>query len=83
MSQFRGTTLEQDGRWNDKQQKHLASMKFPKIFETKVDISKVQMAVIKQWIIKRVMELTANDDDVIPNYIISMLEEKVRLVLNL
>jgi serine/arginine repetitive matrix protein 1 len=55
----------------------LASMKFPKIFEKKIDLKKIQMPVIKQWITKRVYELTGTDDDVIPVFISSMLESEV------
>lgn len=78
MNQFRGTSLEQDGRWQDKQQKLYSTMKFPKIYSRKVDLSKIKMPVIKQWITKRVYELTGTDDDVIPNFVFSMLEDKVR-----
>ena len=40
---FRGVSAEQDGRFGDKQKKLLKSTKFPDSFNTRVDMSKVQV----------------------------------------
>jgi hypothetical protein len=46
---FKGTSLEQDSRFADKQAKLLSKMAFPPEYERKVDVSKVKLDVIKPW----------------------------------
>ncbi|KAJ3020172.1 UNVERIFIED_CONTAM: hypothetical protein HDU68_010315 [Siphonaria sp. JEL0065] len=72
---FRGTTLDQDSRFADKQKKLLKSMRFPSNFAQKVDLSKVNLTVIKPWIHKRVIELLGIEDELLINYIFEMLED--------
>ncbi|KAJ3283693.1 hypothetical protein HDU79_008844, partial [Rhizoclosmatium sp. JEL0117] len=72
---FRGTTMEQDSRFADKQKKLLKSMKFPASFNQKVDMTKVNVAVIKPWISKKVVELLGLEDELLINYIFEMLDD--------
>ncbi|KAL0483234.1 hypothetical protein AKO1_011548 [Acrasis kona] len=51
-------------------------MKFPKIYNQKIDFKKIKMQQIHKWIEKRVEELTGTDDDVPVGFIISLLEEQ-------
>lgn len=44
---------------------------------SQLDISKVNLQVIKQWITNRVVELLGLEDDVLIDYVFSMLEEEV------
>lgn len=44
-----------------------------------VDMKKVNMEVIQPWITKKVTDLLSLEDDVLINYIFSLLEEKVWL----
>ncbi|KAI9335283.1 hypothetical protein BDR26DRAFT_1009330 [Obelidium mucronatum] len=72
---FRGTTIEQDSRFADKQKKLLKSIKFPASFSQKVDLAKVNLSVIKPWIHKKVIELLGIEDELLINYIFEMLED--------
>jgi serine/arginine repetitive matrix protein 1 len=71
---FKGTSLEQDSRFSNKELKELKRMKFPPEFNEKVDLKKVKFEVIKPWISKRIGELLGFEDDVVINFVISYLE---------
>lgn len=74
---YKGTSAEQDGRWGDKQKKFLKSMKFPTEFSQKCDMSKVNLEVIKAWIAKRITGLLGFEDEVLIEFVFSLLEEPV------
>ncbi|GAA5857488.1 hypothetical protein JCM8547_009298 [Rhodosporidiobolus lusitaniae] len=82
MQQYRGISAEQDPRYKDKQAKLLKTQKFPPAFDTKVDIRKVEMAVMKPWITKKVVELMGFEDDVLIEYIHSLLEDQENPIVN-
>eukprot|EP01033_Poteriospumella_lacustris_P013970 gene13970-9982_t len=77
-SNFRGVSLEQDGRWSKSDEKLLQQMtregKFPPIFDTKINLKRVNIAVINRWIHQRVIQLTGVDDDIIINTIVNILQ---------
>eukprot|EP01097_Dermamoeba_algensis_P004678 TRINITY_DN3017_c0_g3_i1.p1 TRINITY_DN3017_c0_g3~~TRINITY_DN3017_c0_g3_i1.p1 ORF type:complete len:158 (-),score=32.04 TRINITY_DN3017_c0_g3_i1:662-1081(-) len=73
---FRGASADQDARFSNREKKLLNSTAFPQDFEKKVDIKKVKVETIKPWITKRVTDLLGLEDDVLINYIFSMLEEQ-------
>ena len=75
-SYYRGTTHDQDARFRNKDKKILDSMKFPKEFETKININKVELKVIRTWVEKHINEILGFEDDVCVNYVMSMLEAK-------
>ncbi|CUM68256.1 uncharacterized protein PRCAT00005977001 [Priceomyces carsonii] len=56
-----------------KKRKDTSSIKYPKSFKRKVDISKVNTAVIKDWIGKKLDEQLP-DDDIVVAYICELLE---------
>ncbi|OUM56884.1 hypothetical protein PIROE2DRAFT_27620, partial [Piromyces sp. E2] len=70
-----GTSSEQDNRFTDKTKKQLKNMTFPSIFNKKVNLKKVHMPSLKNWISQRVTEILGMDDDVLINYIYETLEE--------
>ncbi|CAG8642269.1 15837_t:CDS:2 [Acaulospora morrowiae] len=72
---FKGTSLEQDSRFSDKQKKLLKSMNFPIEFNRKVDVKKVNMSVIKPWIAQKIVDLLGGEDEVVVNYVFGLLEE--------
>ena len=74
---FRGTGIDQDPRFINKQAKLHASINFPSIFKTKVDMKKVSLEAFKPWLAKRVTELLGDEDEVVTDYAYSMLETKV------
>ena len=59
---------------SSKEKKLLKSMKFPKEYEQKVDLAKVNMEALKPWIAKRVTELLGIEDEVLVGYIYEQLE---------
>jgi len=74
---FRGTSAAQDVRFSNKEKKLLKSMKFPKELDVKVDLSKVNMDVMKPWIAKRVTELLGGlEDEVLIGLVYNELEQK-------
>ncbi|ORX53844.1 serine/arginine repetitive matrix 1-like protein [Piromyces finnis] len=72
---FKGTSSEQDNRFSDKTKKQLKNMSFPSIFNKKVNLKKVHMPTLQQWISKKVIEILGMEDDVLINYIYETLEE--------
>ncbi|CAL0304162.1 unnamed protein product [Lupinus luteus] len=73
---FRGTSADQDTRFSNKQAKLLKSQKFPAELEHLVDMTKVNMDVMKPWITKRVTELLGFEDEVLINFIHGLLDKK-------
>ncbi|KAL2238406.1 UNVERIFIED_CONTAM: Serine/arginine repetitive matrix protein 1 [Sesamum indicum] len=73
---FRGTSADQDTRFSNKQAKLLKSQKFAPELENLVDMTKVKMDVMRPWIAKRVTELIGFEDEVLINFIYSLLEGK-------
>ena len=59
-----------------KEKKLLKSMKFPKEYEIKVDLKKVNWEVMKTWIAQRVTELLGVEDEVLVGYVYEQLENK-------
>jgi len=52
----------------------LSSTKFADELNEKVDMKKVNWDIIKPWIAKRVTEILGLEDDVLINYVYSLLE---------
>lgn len=73
---FKGTSLDQDTRFSNKQRKLEKSMKFPPEFKEKVSTKKVEMATIQKWITEKVTELMGIEDEMLIMYIFNMLEEE-------
>lgn len=77
--QFRGTSVEQDSRFSNKEKKLLKSLskEFPPDFAKKVDISKVNWNSLKPWIEKRVYELLGGlEDEILLNFIFESIVGK-------
>ncbi|KAF2723243.1 PWI domain-containing protein [Polychaeton citri CBS 116435] len=55
-------------------QRSLRKTKFPPEFNRKVDMSKVNISVIKKWITDELEKLLQSDDDVVPELVFSMIE---------
>jgi serine/arginine repetitive matrix protein 1 len=53
----------------------LRDTKFPELFKQKVDITKVQLPVIKKWMADKIAKLQGFDDDFLPIMIEEMLIE--------
>lgn len=79
---FRGTNIEQDISFSNKQAKLLKETSFPPEYNVKVDMKKVNLDVMKPWITKRVVELLGLEDDVLIEMIFNLLEEQVKESFN-
>ncbi|KAK7904837.1 hypothetical protein WMY93_017444 [Mugilogobius chulae] len=73
---FRGTSAEQDNRFSNKHKKLLKQLKFAECLDKKVDMTKVNLEVIKPWITHQVTEILGFEDDVVIEFIFNQLEEK-------
>ena len=74
---FQGTSVDQDSRFGDKEQKYLKEMKFPACYAKKVNIKNVSMVYIKKWIAERLKKMLDVEDEILFNYVVSQLEEEV------
>jgi len=75
---WRGTSSIDTG-YGDKQQKLLEKMKFPVEFDTKVNMEKVALPVIKRWIAERILDLLGFEDDILVQFVFNMLESAKKL----
>ncbi|KAH8103019.1 PWI domain-containing protein, partial [Cristinia sonorae] len=72
---FKGTSADQDRRFSDKELKLLKTMKFPAEFDKKVDMRKVNLQVIRPWVVKKIVELVGFEDEVVVEYAMGLLED--------
>lgn len=70
-SGFKGTAIDQDTRFADKEAKLLRTTKFPPSFATKVDMRKVNATVMRSWMAKEVTILLGFEDEVVIEYAVS------------
>jgi len=80
--QYRGTTVEQDPRFANKEKRMLKAMskEFPPEFSQKADLSRVKWASIRPWITRRVTELLGGvEDEILLNFIFESVEGKKTL----
>jgi serine/arginine repetitive matrix protein 1 len=75
---FRGTSVEQDGRWGKSDQKlldqYVKEGKFSAVFDTKVNMKKVNLDVISKWITQRITQEIGFEDEILVNTVINMLQ---------
>ncbi|GAB9467722.1 putative Serine/arginine repetitive matrix protein [Globisporangium polare] len=74
---FRGTSIDQDSRYFNQNKKLLAKMSFPECFDEKVDLKKVKLEVIHQWVTERITQLLGFEDDIVVSLVNNLLEPKV------
>eukprot|EP00158_Paraphelidium_tribonemae_P008668 Partr_v1_DN28646_c1_g1_i2_m49946 putative serine arginine repetitive matrix len=70
-----GGNAQQDTRFRDKQKALKESLKFPPSFSTRLQLDKINMDVMKPWITNRIYSLLGMEDEVIPEYVFSLLEQ--------
>jgi len=72
---FRGTTHQQDSRFADKERKLLLKGKWPPIYSQAVDLNKVELNAIRQWVEQKTLEYIGTEDEVIVEMIIAPMED--------
>lgn len=74
-STSRHVTLEQ--RFGNKELQALKRTKFPQEFSLKVDVRKVNVAVLKPWIVETTQRMLGGvEDDILVEFVSEMLEDK-------
>ena len=56
-------------------QKRLKATKFPPEFDTKVDIQKVNIDLMKKWIAGKITDILGDEDDVVVETCYNMIEQ--------
>ncbi|CAB58413.1 splicing coactivator Pwi1 [Schizosaccharomyces pombe] len=74
---YKGVAAEQETLFTTADKKLMRSTKFPASYDTKVDMKKVNIEVLKPWIATRLNELIGFEDEVVINFVYGMLEEAV------
>ena len=74
-SQFRGSTYDQDPKYQDKHKKLKSSLSFPKKYDTKIRREAIKLEALKDWIARRVTELLDLEDEVVIEYAYSLVEQ--------
>lgn len=72
---YRGVDQSRDARFSDKSQKLLKTMSFPATYSTPVDLSKVNLTVLRPWIQSKLTEIMGFDDDVVQSFLLNELEQ--------
>lgn len=72
---YRGTTADQDTRFQDKNKKLMKTLKFSDTLNEPVDMRKVKLDAMKPWIHEKMTEILGFEDDVVIDYAINQLEE--------
>ncbi|CDJ51178.1 PWI domain-containing protein, putative [Eimeria brunetti] len=70
---YKGTSTDQTPFFKDKDSQLIAQRKWPAIFEQEVDMSKVNVEVMKAWINHKITELLGFEDDIVISYCLSQL----------
>lgn len=73
-SGFKGSAGIDTGRFRDKQKKLLKKMNFPSEFNSRVNMEKISMPVIKRWITERITGILGFEDEVVIHFIFNLLE---------
>jgi len=71
---YRGTTADQDNRFQDKEKKLMKTLKFSDVLNEPVDMRKVKLDALKPWITEKLTEILGFEDDVVIDYAINQLE---------
>ncbi|KAI9225373.1 MAG: PWI domain-containing protein, partial [Piptocephalis tieghemiana] len=69
-----GTSAEQDGRFGNKEQRLLRSIKFPASFSSKVNMTKVNLSVIRPWVSTQLVKILGIEDEVVTEFVFGLLE---------
>ena len=67
------TSSEQNARFGDKSKLHMRRTAFPPHFAHKLDVRKVQLAVIEPWVTGKVAELMGIEDEILVQFVMSQL----------
>jgi len=75
MAAFRGSASTDTGRFADKTRKMMNKIKFPPEIETKIDMSKIELATFRVWISTKIEALLGTEDDILVGLIENLLDK--------
>lgn len=76
---FKGTSIDQDSRFPDKQKKLLAKMQFPHEYDEKVNLLPIRLELLRNWISQKVEGILGLEDEVVVDLIINSIEAAQKL----
>lgn len=62
-------------KFKDKDKKLIKERSWPEVFNKKVDLKKVNLKPILEWIEQKITEILRDDDDIVINFAKSQLED--------
>lgn len=71
---YRGTSIDQDGRFTNKEKKLISQKQWPEVFDHRIDLKKVDLKIIKQWIGTKITSILGFEDELVINLAISEIE---------
>ncbi len=78
---FRGTNVDQDCRWGNSDERLMSKIEkaggFNSILNTKVDLTKVKLDIIKRWCNERITEILGFEDDIVVQLVCNLLDSEV------
>lgn len=74
-NRYRGTSSEQDYRWKDKQNKLLNTIKFPTIYQTRIDMKQIKFDSIESWINHGITQIIGIEDEILVSLICNLLKD--------
>ena len=73
---FPGSTLQQDGRYGNKDKKLMESIKFPASFSKKIDMRRVNLESIRPWISQTTTSMLGGiEDEILNSLIMNLLQQ--------
>ncbi|KAJ3366717.1 hypothetical protein GGF32_003361 [Allomyces javanicus] len=72
---FRGTSVGQNTKFSNKEQKLLKSIKFPAVYAQPINVQAINMDAMRDWAAKRIFELLGVDDDIVTEMVFEYLAE--------
>ena len=75
MAFYKGTNVNQDGRFMNADKKLIEKMETPPEYKIQIHKSKINLSIIKSWINKKLNDILGFEDEALTNYIINLIEE--------
>ncbi len=75
MAFYKGTNVNQDGRFMNADKKLIEKMETPPEYKIQIHKNKINLSIIKSWINKKLNDILGFEDDTLTNFIINLIEE--------
>ena len=75
MAFYKGTNVNQDGRFMNADKKLIEKMKTPPEYKIQIHKNKINLTIIKSWINKKLNDILGFEDDTLTNFIINLIDD--------